>query len=319
MKSRFIAAIGLTAVMMFTGCAGQSAGNAPAAETEAEPAAETEAEPAAETEAEPAAETEAEPAAETDTAAQPAIVKYENPQGWSVSYDSSLFEVTEDEGTNFIYKGEAEGTNRINVKYYADQMPDEVLYEAMEDADGMPEHTRSEDYFAGRTDVWSIRTSMASQAVPGATEDFIAVERNGGTLLVQITTTRQADEMTGIGVSDALAAIVDSFELADQQPQTYSEYVPGKYTATVTDVIDGNEVSAEYFVQLNEDHTGVISMQDEVAIIWYSRDGKILNAETSEQIYEYNVEGDNLYLTDPAQSDSEESVTFEFTREAAQK
>ena len=315
MKSKLIAAIGLTAVMMFTGCAGQSAGNAPAAE----PAAETEAEPAAETETDQNTETEAEPAAETDTAAQPAIVKYESPQGWSVSYDSSLFEVTEDDGTNFTYKGEADGTNRIRVSYYQDKMPDEVLYEVMENADEMPEHTRSEDYFAGRKDVWSIRTSMASNTVPGAVEDFIAVERNGGTLLVQITTTQQADEMTGIGVSDALAAIVDSFELADQQPQTYSEYVPGKYTATVTDEIDGNEVSAEYFVQLNEDHTGVISMQDEVPIIWYSRDGIILNAETAEQIYEYNVEGDNLYLTDPAQSDSEESVTFEFTRETAEE
>ena len=272
MKSKWIAAIGLTAVMMVTGCAAQSA-----------------------------------------------VAKYESPQGWSVSYDSSLFEVTEDDGTNFIYKGEAEGTNRISVKYYADQMPDEVLYEAMADAEGLPEHTRSEDYFAGRTDVWSIRTSMASQAVPGATEDFIAVERNGGTLLVQITTTAQADDATGIGVSDALAAIVDSFELADQQPQTYSAFVPGKYTATVTDEIDGNEVSAEYYVQLNEDHTGVISMQDEIPVIWYSREGKILNAETSEQIYEYTVEGDTLYLTDPAESESEEPVTFEFTREAEKK
>ena len=49
MKSKWIAAIGLTAVMMVTGCA-----------------------------------------------AQPAIAKYDSPQGWSVSYDSSLFEVTED-------------------------------------------------------------------------------------------------------------------------------------------------------------------------------------------------------------------------------
>ena len=236
MKSKWIAAIGLTAVMMVTGCAAQSA-----------------------------------------------VAKYESPQGWSVSYDSSLFEVTEDDGTNFTYKGEADGTNRIRVSYYQDKMPDEVLYEVMENADEMPEHTRSEGYFAGRTDVWSIRTSMASQAVPGATEDFIAVERNGGTLLVQITTTAQADDATGIGVSDALAAIVDSFE------------------------------------QLNEDHTGVISMQDEIPVIWYSREGKILNAETSEQIYEYTVEGDTLYLTDPAESESEEPVTFEFTREAAKE
>jgi hypothetical protein len=154
---------------------------------------------------------------------------------------------------------------------------------------------------------------MASSTVENATEDFIAVERNGGTLLVQITTTKQADEMTGMGVSDALSAVLDSFELKDQQPQTYSANVPGKYVAEVTDQIDGQEVKAEFYVQFNEDHTGVIHMQDDVQVIWYSREGKVLDAQTGEQIYEYVVEGDMLYLTDTA---AENPETLEFTKEA---
>ena len=154
---------------------------------------------------------------------------------------------------------------------------------------------------------------MASATVEGATEDFIAVERNGGTLLIQITTTKQADEGKGIAVADALAGVVDSFELADQQPQTYSSSVPGKYIANVTDEIEGQEVSAEFYVQLNEDHTGVIHMQDDVQVIWYSREGVVLSAETGKQIYEYNVEGDNLYLRE-----SEEDDFMEFVREGAE-
>ena len=108
----------------------------------------------------------------------------------------------------------------------------------------------------------------------------------------------------------ALAAVVDSFELNDQQPQTYSQYVPGKYVNIFEDGIEGEE-SAEYYVQFNEDHTGLIHMQDDISVIWYSRDGVVLNADTGEQIYEYNVEGDSLYLTDyPV----ENAKNLEFTK-----
>ena len=54
-------------------------------------------------------------------------------------------------------------------------------------------------------------------------------------------------------------------------------------------------------------------MQDEIPVIWYSREGKVLDAQTGEQIYEYAVEGDMLYLTDTA---AENPETLEFTKEA---
>ena len=63
------------------------------------------------------------------------------------------------------------------------------------------------------------------------------------------------------------------------------------------------------FVELGEDHTGLISLQDEIPIIWYCRDGVILDADSGEQIYEYNIEDDLLYLRD-VNSDA----TFEFER-----
>lgn len=304
MYNKAFVTMGLIAAMLMTGCAGKAGAGAQAGATKTD-AAQTEA-----TAVEEKTETEAGAGQE---AAAPETVKYESTDGWSAVYEKNSIEVIEDDGVYFSYIGKADGVNQINVKYYADQMPDEVLYNVMADENGLPEHTRSEGYFGKGTDVWALRTSMTSVTVENAAEDFIAVERNGGTLLVQITTTKQADEMTGMGVSDALSAVLDSFELKDQQPQTYSANVPGKYVAEVTDQIDGQEVKAEFYVQFNEDHTGVIHMQDDVQVIWYSREGKVLDAQTGEQIYEYVVEGDMLYLTDTA---AENPETLEFTKEA---
>lgn len=299
MKNRLLVSIGLAAAVAaasVTGCAGSGS------QTEAPQTAET---------VETAAAQETAGSAEVQTA-ETANIKYESSDGWSASYNSAELDLIEDDGVYFIYKGDAEGTNQINVKYYPGQMPDEVLYAVMAGDQDMPEHTRSEGYFAGRTDVWALRTSMQSAVIPGAEEDYIAVERNGGTLLVQITTTKQADEETGIRASDALAFVIDSFELQDQQPQTYSAYVPGRYVRDAADGIEGEE-NAVYYIQLNEDHTGVIHMQDDIQVIWYSREGKILNAGTGDQIYEYTVEGDNLYLRD---SSDDEAEVLEFAREA---
>ena len=304
MYNKTLVTMGLVAAMLMTGCAGKTGTGTQTDAAQAD-TAQTEA-----TTAETKTETEAGAAQETVTAE---LVKYESAEGWSAFYDKSVIEVTEDDGTWFNYIGKAEGVNRIIAKYYPGEMPDEVLYDVMADANGLPEHTRSEGYFGAGTDVWSIRTSMASGVIENATEDYIAVERNGGTLLLQVITSKQADEMTGMSISDAFAAVVDSFELKDQQPQTYSANVPGKYVAQITDQIDGQEVTAEYYVQFNEDHTGVIHMQDEIPVIWYSREGKVLSAQTGEQIYEYVVEGDTLYLKDSADENAE---TIEFTKEA---
>ena len=187
MYNKAFVTMGLIAAMLMTGCAGKAGAGAQAGATQTD-AAQTEA-----TAVEEKTETEAGAGQE---AAAPETVKYESTDGWSAVYEKNSIEVIEDDGVYFSYIGKADGVNQINVKYYADQMPDEVLYNVMADENGLPEHTRSEGYFGKGTDVWALRTSMTSVTVENAAEDFIAVERNGGTLLVQITTTKQADEMT---------------------------------------------------------------------------------------------------------------------------
>ena len=240
MNNKTLVTMGLIAAMLMTGCAGKAGAGAQAGATQTD-AVQTE---AAQTEATAVEEkTEAETGAGQEAAA-PETAVYESADGWSAVYDKNSIEVIEDDGVYFSYTGKADGVNQINVKYYSGQMPDEVLYNVMADENGLPEHTRSEGYFGKGTDVWALRTSMASNTVENATED----------------STKQADEAAGIGVSDALSAVLDSFELKNQQPQTYSANVPGKYVAQVSDQIEGQDVTAEFYVQLNSDHTGVIRM-----------------------------------------------------------
>ena len=315
MRNKLFVTVGLITALMAAGCSGAAGAGgqteAPQTEQTAEAAQETAEEVQESTEEVQETTEEVQETSPTQTP-EAETVKYESSDGWSVSYNNAEIEVNEDNAVYFSYKGEAEGTNQVSVLYYPGEMPDEVLYNAMAIDNELPEHTRSEGYFAGRTDVWSIRTNMDSVNFPNATDDFIAVERNGGTLLVRITTTKQANEDAAIKVSDALAAVVDSFELTNQEPQKYSQYVPGKYTMNAADGIEGEE-AAEYYVQFNEDHTGVIHMQDDVSVIWYSREGKVLDAANGEQIYEYVMEGDSLYLTDLS---DEGAQTLEFSRES---
>ena len=310
MRHKILTAVCVAAALMAVGCAGKTAGTQ--AQPEAPQAAETAA--AANDEAAPeettaqSTQTQEEAAAQDDAAAS--IQTYEGADGWTADYDSSLFEVKEGSGVSFVYKPEAAGTNQVDIMYYTDMMPDEALYEAMAGAEGLPEHTRSEAPFLGMDDVWSLQTSVAAQDGEAGTNDYIAVEHNSGTLVLTVTASEQADEGAGIAVSDALASVVDSVKLINHEPQTYADYVPGKYVQTVTEEIEGEETTAEYFVQLNEDHSGVIHLQDEIPVIWYCRDGVILDASTGKQIYEYTVEGDSLMLWD-SNDENAETLTFE--------
>ena len=318
MRYKMFTAMVLAAAMMMAGCANQSA--APkegSSQTEAAQETDQNSEaPAAE--AAENSETPAEEPAKDEAAAENGSVaadgKYESADGWYVTYNDSLIDVEESEqdGVSFFYTGKSDGVNEITFNYFMNRMPDEVLYDAIANDDGMPEHTRSESPFAGRDDVWSMRVSVAPEDDTMNPQEFIAVEHNGGTLLIQIDSAKEADDANGMKISDTLSAILDSFTFTDHEEQTYSAYVPGKYVMTKTDEIGGENVSAEYYVELNKDHTGVISMQDSIPVIWYSREGIILNADTGEQIYEYDVEGDFLYLIDS--SDEGEDVTFTFER-----
>ena len=319
------------------GAAGEAAEMTEAAD-EADPTgtAVTEGEDIEDTEDIPAEETQAEDALTEDNLTEEAepeetdLITFESSDGWFVRYDANLIAVTEgDSDVTFEYIGESSGENRITVSYLGQEMPDEALYNVMAVDDVLPEHVRSEGYFAGRSDVWSLRAALTNANGEATGREYIAVEHNDGTLIVDILSEPEEDEAVGMKISDVLAGVLDSFTFTDHQPQTMYAYVSGRYEEILPEeeAEDAAAADAEAaepgenagsgeadeskvgFVELGEDHTGLISLQDEIPIIWYCREGVILNADSGEQIYEYNIEDDFLYLRDIISD-----VTFEFER-----
>ncbi|MER2027037.1 MAG: hypothetical protein ABS874_07335, partial [Lachnospiraceae bacterium] len=130
MNNKTLVTMGLIAAMLMTGCAGKT-GTGTQTDTAQTETAQTEA-----TAVEAQTETDAGTGQETVAAE---LVKYESADGWIATYDKGTVEVTEDDGTCFSYIGKADGVNRIIVKYYPGEMPDEVLYDVMADANGLPE------------------------------------------------------------------------------------------------------------------------------------------------------------------------------------
>ncbi|MCR5508182.1 MAG: hypothetical protein K6F34_05810, partial [Lachnospiraceae bacterium] len=125
----------------------------------------------------------------------------------------------------------------------------------------------------------------------GYSENIFAGEYNGGVLMFDFITHKANDDEIDIPVSDTLSAIIDSIKYEDFEPQTMYEDYPGVYKRTETEEIEGEEMTFEYSVTLNEDHTGVISIQDDVDVMWGSN--MLIMADNS---YEYTVEGDDLKL-----------------------
>lgn len=313
MRKRIFITIGLVAAVLAAGCAG--GGTAPAgSEAQSAETAAGEEPDAADTTAAAVDDTATADSGQESGTEEPEPVKYESDGGWFVEYNADRVAVTEeDDNIIFTYTGEGAEGNSITISYYADEMPDEALYDAMADEDGLPEHERSEGYFAGRSDVWALQTRVLNEDGSDAGKQYTAVEHNGGTLVVEVLSALPEDEETALKISDTMASVLDSFTFTEHEPQQMYAYIPGTYVQDVYEEIEGDTEKVSYYVQLNEDHTGLIRLQDEIPIIWYCREGRILSEETGEQIYEYVIEGDMLYLTDPGTED-----TLEFEKSVEQ-
>ena len=238
----------------------------------------------------------------------PEYEEYKNSRGWSVKYDPSLITVNEAEDmTSFVYTGESAGTNMLSISYVPDKQPEEVLAELTQGWDDQ-ETVRSESYFPGTNDKWGYwRNPKDNGEGSGLSEDIFAGEYNGGVLVFDFVTHKAGDDEMDMAVSDTLSGIIDSITYDDFEPQTMYDYYPGVYKMTETEEIEGEEVTYEYSVTLNEDHSGLISMQDDINVMWGST--MLIQADNS---YEYTIEGDNLML-------NLDGNWLTFTREGAAK
>lgn len=219
--------------------------------------------------------------------------EYKSRDGWTVSYDKKLFNVNEGNGVvDFVYTGESAGTNMVEISFIPDKQPEEALAEITDTWGEDANISRTEGFFPGTNDKWGYwRTLDTPNEGSGLGETLIAGEYNGGVLLFEIIS--HGSNYDDTTVSDELSGIIDSITYENFGTQTMYDYIPGTYTMQMNDELDGQAVSAEYSVTLNEDHTGVVSMQDDVDVIWGSYE---LTYASGNGSYEYDIEGDNLML-----------------------
>ncbi len=230
-----------------------------------------------------------EPAPE-EPAEEAELAEYKSDEGWAVQYDPALVEVQSGGGAvDFLYTGAADESSKaslVTISVEADKQPEEVLYEITSNWEDQDAVTRSEGFFPGTEDRWGFWRNMpAPEDGSGPDRTAIAGEYNGGVLLLQYAAWLTGDDAADMASSGAMETIVDSITFEDFQPQTMYDYVPGTYTAEQ----DGEIRS----VMLREDHTGVMTMQEDVDVFWSSIELKAVDGSFT---YEYTVEGDTILI-----------------------
>lgn len=182
----------------------------------------------------------------------------------------------------FVYTGESAGSNLVTISYIADKQPEEVLYDLTSTWGDQESIYRSEGFLPGTDDKWGYRRMLNVESGEAAmSENAIAGEYNGGVILFESLFHMSGNDEIDMPVSDVLSEIVDSITYDSFAPQTMYSYYPGTYAA------EGGTLT------LNDDHSGVLSIQADVAVLWGSN--YILAADGSFK-YEFVIEGDALYL-----------------------
>ena len=223
---------------------------------------------------------------------------YMSGDGFQLRYNALTVESREldDHAAEFVYLGEADGADKVTVRWIEGKQPEEALYETTFAWGDQETIRRSEGLFPGTDDKWGYwRTFSDGDLVKCA----IAGEYNGGVLMFEIETLLTGDEGTDMTVSDTLAEIIDSVTYFDFGEQTMYSYIPGVYESKT-------EEGAAYQVTLRADHTGTLSFQDSVDVLWGS-----IELTAPEGTYSYTVEGDFLYL-------DLDGVWVEFERQQAE-
>ena len=151
---------------------------------------------------------------------------YHDANGWSIHYDATEFEITQDGPQVFIvYTGESAGTNMITVTYTVDNKGKAAMEEL------------------GTS--WGEETEFYTGAFPGAeyTEGYWAIhsednEGSGlymigigrdfmdGALIVEVTGHEGEDEEMNTEVSNKLAGIIESFSFTIYSFDTIIDYIP---------------------------------------------------------------------------------------------
>ncbi len=228
---------------------------------------------------------EAEADDELQEALEAADDTYMSTDGWSVKYDPELIQVNEAEDfVDFVYIGESAGTNMISISCKDESDPQKVLKDLTANWGSEEDILYTESFFPGTENGWGFWATLQNSGEgSGLVETAIAVEYNEKVLLCENIAHITGDEALDMEVSDCLAMIIDSITFEDFQPQKMFANYPGEYKIEEDGVTNS--------ITLNEDHSGLLSIQDDIEIMWTSHE---IMATDGSFKYEYKLNGDEL-------------------------
>ncbi len=144
------------------------------------------------------------------------FVNYDNPNGWSVTYNDTYIDMAEqDDMVAFVYMGESAGTNMITVTYTPGKNAKDAVDETVE-AWGNENATKIESIFPGTEDVTGYWAMLPlSEEGSGYYDDVIARDYKDGRLVFEITGHNCGDDMIDMAVSDTLSMIIDSITFSE--------------------------------------------------------------------------------------------------------
>ena len=225
---------------------------------------------------------------------------YESELGWQVHYNPEYVTV-EEKDTNdviFRYLGEAVGDNYVEIQYFPDRKPREVLDEILEEADE-DSYVRDQGYIV--EDQWAYTAEVeSSDEERDVTTSLQSAEYNGGVLLTKLVMGVTDENILEGYMGDILWQILDTLAFNQPEPQTEFANVPGTYTrvdaAAGSDTPkDAKEKAAEGSIVdtiiLYDEHSGTFGPADGVPLVWGS---KYLVEKNGAYYYEYALDGDKL-------------------------
>ena len=135
---------------------------------------------------------------------------YHDANGWSVRYDATKFEISQDGPQVFIvYTGESAGTNMITVTYTVDDNGKDAVKKLGESWSDKTEY--SEAPFPGAPDVtgyWAVLPPEEDGS--GLYMTAIGRDYMDGALIFELTGHNGEDEEMNMEVSDQMASVIDS-------------------------------------------------------------------------------------------------------------
>ena len=99
--------------------------------------------------------------------------------------------------------------------------------------------------------------------------------------------------LTACGSKPATPAGGGSENTKTEELSDLEKNIPGVYQQQSEEELEGKKYTVVYEVVLNRDHTGRISIQDDIDVVW---DRDIIKTPDGSSKYDYYVAGDYLYI-----------------------